>query len=861
MTFPHFPLAVIPAVAGPLQVLLTLLPGLLLAFFAALASLVRPKTALMAAKLAWRLKWQLAAITLVVVGIGYGVWQLPTLVQAESNLAETKGKDFPTTRGNQHRTAVADDVAAPNRAGRNWTWRNGDAAIFSSPAVVGNRVYFSTAHLAVVGDGTGEIIALDADTGKLAWRSAPLNYRATFSSPVVAGDKLVVGEGLHTVVDARVVCLDLREDRQGDVLWTHRTAGHVESTPLIHNGRVYVGAGDDGVYCLDLNGNDKGETKVIWHADGKRCIDVETTPVVWKNKAGQEFVIACLGVDGQAIVALDSATGEEVGRVTTDHPIFGIPAVHKDQLFVGMGVGDMVRTAEELSKQPAGEVFAVDLNKLSDAKKFPEKNAALLWRFKAERTILGAVAVHQDRLYFCSRDQHVYCLNLDGELQNKWNAGSPMATSPAVTDDYVYVVTNSGMLYAVNRSTLTPLWETRVGAKPTFVSSPTVARGQIFVGTQFDGFCSVGKADTQQLAPLWPTALAGQGGNPANEPLPPTGAFQWQYPTDQEGESEAAVVAAPIAAADHQIVVSVADEETPGLVCLPYNATKETPDPIWKFTTRHPVTTSPAISGDYVLAVDGEIGKSGRSLYCIDRTTGKPKWKVIVSTFADGAFCATHHHVLVQDAPGRLASRDLANRGMKRWAADVGEISQPPVSAGAIAIVAADKPPMLFALDQGTGKTLWKQPLEQPPASPIVVHETTIFLPTKLGLKTYSLLSGEAAKTWANSADIPAGPIVVDRQGVAFVNTKNEVIVAAHAGKVAARHSGAVPGFSPLVTSENILFACKDDLKIAPRGKGEAKQWLDTSWLGKPATSLVLYRGGIYQGRTGWGIVRLGAAR
>lgn len=851
--------AVIPAVAGPLQILLTLLPGLLLAIGGALISLFRPRTALMAVKLAWRLKWQLAVVAIVVVGMGWACYQLPALVQAQTTDAEPTDQDWPTTRGNLARTGVVDKALAPNRSGRNWTWRNGDAAVFASPAVVGNRVYFSTSHLALVGDGTGEVIALDADTGKVAWKAAPPNYRATFSSAVVSGNKLVIGEGLHTVTDARIICLDLTPGREGQLLWSHRTKGHVESTPLIDGDRVYVGAGDDGVYCLALDGDGDGNAKVIWHAKGDRCIDAETTPVVWRNKAGKAFVIVCLGVDGNAIVSLNAETGEEIHRQKTAWPIFGTPALTGDQLIVGMGVGDMVRRAEELGKQPAGEVYAVDLKRLCDA----DKPDPLLWRFKAKRTILGAVAIHKDRVYFGSRDEYLYCLNLQGELISKWDAGSAIATSPAVTDDYVYVMTDSGMLYALNRESLTPLWEERVGRRPTYVSSPTVARGQIFVGSQFDGVCSIGKADFEKQAPLWPTALAGAGGNLRNEQLSPAGAFEWQFPADLTGESEEAAVIAPTAAIGSQVFIGLADPEQSGIVCLPADANgDETPNTQWeRFATRQPVALSPAVSGKYVLAVDGVIGESGRSLYCIDKATGRLNWKVIVSTYSSGIFYATHHHVLVQDVPGRLASRDIAERGKKRWAANVGELSQPPVVAGAIAIVAADKPPMLFALDQGTGKTLWKEPLPAIPVAAPVVHQKSIYLALKSGLVSHSLLTGKPTEDWQIKSDAPAGPIVVDQSGVLFVSTAGELIATNHTGEIDWKAPNAIAGFSPLVADDQVMFISENDLRVVPRDGGKAAVWLDTSWLGKPTTSLILHRGKVYQGREGWGMIRLGAAR
>ena len=67
------------------------------------------------------------------------------------------------------------------------------------------------------------------------WRYAPDNYRATFSSPVVQGNFVVCGEGLHQVDDARVTCLNVGS---GERRWEFRTLSHVESTPAISQGCV-----------------------------------------------------------------------------------------------------------------------------------------------------------------------------------------------------------------------------------------------------------------------------------------------------------------------------------------------------------------------------------------------------------------------------------------------------------------------------------------------------------------------------------------------------------------------------------------------------------------------------------------------
>ncbi|MCR9119451.1 MAG: hypothetical protein NXI22_21170, partial [bacterium] len=131
----------------------------------------------------------------------------------------------------------------------------------------------------------------------------------------------------------------------------------------------------------------------------------------------------------------------------------------------------------------------------------------------------------------------------------------------------------------------------------------------------------------------------------------------------------------------------------------------------------------------------------------------------------------------------------------------------------------------------------------------------------KSGLVSHSLLTGKPTEDWRIKSDAPAGPIVVDQSGVLFVSTAGELIATNHTGEIDWKAPNAIAGFSPLVAGDQVMFISENDLRVVPRDGGKAAVWLDTSWLGKPTTSLILHRGKVYQGREGWGMIRLGAAR
>jgi outer membrane protein assembly factor BamB len=375
--------------------------------------------------------------------------------------------------------------------------------------VVGNRIYVSVADMTALGQ-SGRIYAFDADSGRIAWTGAPDGYEPTFSSPVVSGRYLVCGEGLHWAKRARLVCLDVETGR---TLWTLRTQSHVECTPVISEDRVYVGAGDDGYYCADLKTG-----RLLWHLDGARYPDAETSLAVHDGK-----VYAGLGDGGSALCVIDAKTGSELRRVPMPYPVFGPPAISNGKLYIGMGKGDYIREGR------GGEVRCLDLATLQTD-----------WTFPLEMTVLGCVVAHGDSIYFASRDQHVYSIGRDGKKRASFNAHAPIGASPAVTERFIYVVTEQGMLHALNRETLDPVWEFRLGTQPLFISSPTIARGHAYVGTQNDGFLCVGEPGRSL-----PVARDNDG-----SPLPDAGAFVWNYPPEKQGGTERIVSGRSVAFED-----------------------------------------------------------------------------------------------------------------------------------------------------------------------------------------------------------------------------------------------------------------------------------------------------------------------
>jgi len=907
-SMPCMSIAVVPILIGPLQVLLAILPGIIVAVLGGLISIFKPRAIKTTALLLWRLKVQVAIFACCLAAVTWAArdyWPSP----GPAATALEEGKDWPMFRGSLSRRGCTASATGPTGGGVNWVHKTSGQAFYSSPAAVGNRVYVASASPKAIGADSGRIYCFDADTGAVVWSSAPEGYRPTFSSPVVSGSRLVCGEGLHLTKDARIICLDISPEAKGKVLWTFRTRSHVECSPVIADGRVFIGAGDDGHYCLDLESGEE-----IWHKDGAQYPDAETSLAVHDGRA-----YAGLGLGGTALCVLDAATGRELRRIKTPMAVFSPPAVHMDDegkawLLLGMGSGDYANSAEvaaekELAKRrarmqadgaspaeitaaldrardelaPGGQVWCVDIDQL-----LARDHAGFrpTWTYSLSRTVLGSVAVVDDEVYFASRDGGVYCVDrANGQLLARAELHEPVKASVAVTDQSVYAMTAGGALFGLSRRSLEPAWEVRLGSARTVgeqeamcISSPAVARGRVYVGTQQEGFICVGKPGRPRV-PLWPGRLGGPGrsGCLDNSPLPKTPALGWQWPVsdDQAGQDDRAPVVAPPAALQGRLFVPVASGPAAGLSCLPLPIAKSNdngakPALTWTHAIAAGVWTSPAVVGDKVFAVSGRKGEKGRALHCLDTETGAPLWTSGIAGGASGLLQACEEFLVVQDRPGQLSWFDLS--GERKHSARIGPLDHAPAIAAAMVVAAPHDGPSLVALDSPTGKELWRIDLPSPTTTSPALGRSVVFVATARQVAARRLTDGQVI--WQTPVS-PGGDLVLTRRYVLYVSSDGRLIVADRTdGRIILAVKGAMPATAPLVSRGHVIFETLDsgrkqqrivaiDLDALGADPAPAPvEWFeDTSWLGRPVTPMVLAGSNVYMGRAGWGLVSLGAER
>jgi outer membrane protein assembly factor BamB len=339
-----------------------------------------------------------------------------------------------------------------------WTFEPRERGSFaSSPLVAGERVYIAAEHRAGF-SAFGTLYCLDRATGKELWHfDNDQEMKPVFSSPCLAGGRLFVGEGFHQDEQCKLYCLDAAT---GKKVWDFATTSHTESSPCVADGKVYFGAGDDGIFCLDA-----GTGREVWHFKG---LHVDTSPAVAGNRlyAGNGY--------GEAyeIFCLNAADGKRVWRRRTELPVWGSPVVDGGQVFFGIGNGNMLESAP----RPEGVLLCVEAETGKD-----------VWPpIKVGDGVLARPAVTEGHVYFGARDQHCYCVDRrTGKVAWKHDVGSPVVASPALVADgkksrtLLYVLGSAGHVCCLDASTGEEVWRQELaklytGLKSQLLSSPTV---------------------------------------------------------------------------------------------------------------------------------------------------------------------------------------------------------------------------------------------------------------------------------------------------------------------------------------------------------------------------------------------------
>ncbi len=495
-----------------------------------------------------------------------------------------------------------------------WTGATG-SFVSSSPAVANGVVY--------VGSYDHDLYAFAVGCGSGGSSCSPLWTGATgdnvYSSPAVANgvvyvaswdDKLyafaIAGDWpqFHNTVSRRgdnveEYALSAPNVPALGMAWKGAVGAHVESSPAVANGVVYVGTYDSGkLYAYAVGCASGGGTcQPLWTAATGNWW-ITSAPAVANG------VVYVGGSDGM-LYAFDAAgvtgcsgsprTCAPLWTGATGEAITSSPAVSNGVVYVG---------------SDDGKLYAFDAAGVTGCTGNP-KTCSPIWTGTTGAAIRSVPAVAQGVVYVGSENGMLFAFDAAGV---KGCGGSPKAcmplwtgatgnaiySSPAVADGVVYVGSNDHKLYAFDAAGVTgcsgspkaclPLWTGATGGQ--VYSSPAVANGVVYVGSMDDSLYAFDAAGATRCSGSPRTCL----------PL-------WTALTQGSIESSPAVA--------NGVVYVGSDDDNVYAYAVGCGNGGGSCASIWKYTTGGVVYSSPAISNGVVY-----VGSRDDNLYAFALPAG-----------------------------------------------------------------------------------------------------------------------------------------------------------------------------------------------------------------------------------------------
>ncbi|MCH2116616.1 MAG: PQQ-binding-like beta-propeller repeat protein [Pirellulales bacterium] len=336
--------------------------------------------------------------------------------------------DWPQWRGVGQNNHAALGATAPLE----WKGKEGFAWVtpvpgrgHSSPTVVGNRIYLTTADTS---DETQSLLIYDCNTGEELGRT------------------IVLRGGLPEKI--------------------HLKNTHATPTASCDGERVYVVFHNDGAIwatALDLDGQKLWQQRVTAFQPKKYEFGYAPSPVLCGN-----LLIVAAEYDGpeSGIYAIDTATGERRWKATRPQGLsFSTPIPlgdrQKPQLLVS---GNKKIAAYDF--QDGVEVWSIEGSTQATC-------GTMVWDRKL-------------RLAFASGgypDKFTVAIQMDGDHQVVWeNQVCCYEQSLLLDEGYLYAVADSGVAYCWRASDGEEMWKHRLGGK--YSSSPLLVDGRIYVSNE-----------------------------------------------------------------------------------------------------------------------------------------------------------------------------------------------------------------------------------------------------------------------------------------------------------------------------------------------------------------------------------------
>ena len=394
---------------------------------------------------------------LLALASGFTVWGVLVFFELGPNPPEaTTGISASQAPGSwaqgrrtpQNTGFTPDQAPIPQRV--EWTYSSSEP-LLSSPAVVDDRVYFTT-------EG-GRAIALDRRTGQVTWEYAIGG--ASDSTPAIAGELAIFGART-----GRVIAVDRRT---GILRWDTPVGGGVYASPIVVDGSVYVGAGDHNIYALDA-------------ATGKQRWSFETTDWIVASVAYADNAVVVVSTDS-IVHVIDTKTGRKRFVYDSGLPRYRSgPAIHGDLAYfnsAGGSVWGIERGAITYPFERAIWRWEVQLAAWGMLSRIPQQKGTV-WNRGVGGDLRGTPAVAHNTVYTVNEQGKVFALDASTGVE-RWTTDleAKITASPSVAGATVLIGTKEGVVFGLDAHTGKVLWDFKTGGE--IADSPVVVGEGIYV--------------------------------------------------------------------------------------------------------------------------------------------------------------------------------------------------------------------------------------------------------------------------------------------------------------------------------------------------------------------------------------------
>lgn len=361
---------------------------------------------------------------------------MSSFAQSQTREASSNWTSF---RGNAQSTGFADGETGDALTSA-WKFKLDDGGFESSAAIVATKdeatgVEQKTVYIAgLTNDVRGKLFALNLEDGTKLWEFE--SEDGFLTTPVVDDGKLYLGD-----MAGQFFCIDTSGKKQ----WTYQTEIEINSSANMYKDLVLFGSQDGALYAVD-----KTSGKFKWkHATDDQ---IQCSVTVAKNRA---FLAGC----DSMLHVIDLDTGKETGNIKLTSPTISTPAARGQTVYFG---------------NENGTFYSVDAADLKTN-----------WTAQDERggnSIRSSAAVTDGHVVVGARNRKVYSFHPETGAEN-WatTLKNKVDSSPVIIKNRVVAASTDGRLYLLDLENGKLLWQKQFNGG--FTGSPAYAHGFVIVAT------------------------------------------------------------------------------------------------------------------------------------------------------------------------------------------------------------------------------------------------------------------------------------------------------------------------------------------------------------------------------------------